>query len=96
MGWTAWIPELPLEPAEAVLQQRDGLQARCGGSAGAGVIAGQQLHQGSADLLGRPPRPLLLMGVPLVRSDAEAAMQGLGLLQGLRRPLIGAGRLGCP
>jgi hypothetical protein len=74
----ARIADLPLQPAQSVLQQSDGLLARLNGLTPSRVIAGQQLHQGSGNLLGAATGALALHRMPFAVADRQAVEQLLG------------------
>ncbi len=66
-----------------MFHQGDGLLPPGTGFGLAGVVGLQQLHQGSSQLLRRPPRALALEGVPVPIGDRQQALQAHRLL---RRP----------
>ena len=69
---TARILQFPAQPAQPVLQQRNGLLPLCGGHGGVGRIGGiQQLHQGGRQLFGGAPLRLALECMPLAIVDGE-------------------------
>ena len=86
MSGATGILEFTTQPGHTLLQQGQGCGApeRIAGLDPGGIV--QQLHQGGADLLGPAPALLVFEGMPLTITDLQAAMQGDGQLQGLRRP----------
>ena len=69
-----------------MLHQGDGLDPAAAGLALAGVIGLEQLHQGGCQLLGCPPGPLLLEGMPVAIADGQQSLQTHRLLGGPGRP----------
>ena len=85
----AGVLQLPAQPAQPVLQQRNGLLALCSGHRGVGGIGGiQQLHQGGRQLFGRAPLRLALERMPLAIVDGEQSMQDLRCFSAAFRPLL--------
>ncbi|MEN9388673.1 MAG: hypothetical protein RLZZ255_1649 [Cyanobacteriota bacterium] len=86
---TARILQLPAQPAQPVLQQRNGLLPLCGGHGGVGRIGGiQQLHQGGRQLFGGAPLRLALECMPLAIVDGEQSMQDLRCFSAAFWPLL--------
>lgn len=61
-----------------MLGEGDGLLAGRGWLSLARVVTTEQQHEGSGQLLGGPPRPLALEGVPVAVPDHQLALQFLG------------------
>jgi hypothetical protein len=53
----------------------------------AGIVAAQELHQRCGQLFGGPPRPLAFKGVPIAIANRQGALQLLGQIMALIRPL---------
>jgi hypothetical protein len=83
----AWIVEFSFEPEQAVFGQVDGPLPGFRGAGLAGIVAAQELHQRRGKLLGGPAGPLTLEGVPIAISNRQGALQLLGQILALIRPL---------
>ena len=69
---TARILQLPAQPAQPVLQQRNGLLPLCGGHGGVGRIGGiQEPHQGGCQLFGGAALRLALEGSQLASGACD-------------------------
>lgn len=89
VGWTAGLLQLTAQPAQPVLQQRDGVAALWGGHRGVGGIGRiEQLHQGRRQLFSGPPLGLAFERVPLSVVDGEQSMQGFGRFSAAIGPLL--------
>jgi hypothetical protein len=83
----AGIVEFSFEPQQAVLSQVDG-PLPCFRWAGlAGIVATQELHQRRGELLGGAAGPLTFKGVPIAIANRQGALQLLGQILALVRPL---------
>jgi len=83
----AGIVEFSLEPQQAVFGQVDGSLPGFRGAGLAGIVAAQELHQRCGELLGRPAGPLTFKGVPIAIANRQGALQLLGQILALVRPL---------
>lgn len=77
-----------------MLQQGDRLLAGFACRGWAGLISREEVHQGRADLFGRPSRSLVLERVPVAIADAETTLQGHRLLKGTIGPFPLGGEAG--
>jgi hypothetical protein len=71
----ARIAEAALQPGQGVLQQIDGLLPSLAAVAATGIIAREQLHQGSGDLLGGAASRLILDRMPFPITDGQLMQQ---------------------
>jgi hypothetical protein len=53
----------------------------------AGIVAAQELHKRCGELLGGPAGPLTFKGVPIPIANRQGALQFLGQILTLIRPL---------
>ena len=89
VGWAAGVFQLAAEPAQPVLQQRDGVLALRGGHGCIGGIGWiQQLNQGGRQLFGGAPLRLALECMPLAIVDGEQSMQDLRCFSAAFWPLL--------
>jgi hypothetical protein len=83
----AGIVEFSFEPQQTVFGQVDG-PLPCFCSVGlAGIVAAQELHQRCGKLLGGPAGALTFQGVPIPIANRQGALQLLGQILTLIRPL---------
>ena len=83
----AGIVEFSFEPQQAVFSQLDG-PLPCFRWAGlAGIVAAQELHKRRGKLLGGSAGSLTFKGVPIAIANRQGALQLLGQMLAVIRPL---------
>jgi hypothetical protein len=83
----AGIVEFSFEPKQAVFGQVDGPLPRFRWAGLAGIVAAQELHKRCGKLFGGPAGPLTFQGMPIPISNRQGALQLLGQILALVRPL---------
>jgi hypothetical protein len=83
----AGIVEFSFEPKQAVFGQVDGPLPCLRWAGLAGIVAAQELHQRCGKLLGGPAGSLTFKGMPIAIAYRQGALQLLGQILALIRPL---------
>ena len=87
MAGAAGIVEFSFEPKQAVFGQVDGPLSRFRWAGLAWIVAAQELHQRGGKLLGGSAGSLTFKGMPIAIANRQGALQLLGQILALVRPL---------